>query len=504
MPDLMIRTRGGDRTMLASAELDRFAATLRGDLVPRGAPAYEDARRIWNRMVQRRPALIARCRSAGDVLHAIRFAREHDLLISVRGGGHNIAGNALVEDGLLIDLAPMRATRVDPVRRIARTEAGITLGEFDRDTQTFALATPLGINSTTGIAGLTLGGGYGWLSRSHGLTVDNLLSADVVTADGAFVTASEQENSDLFWALRGGGGNFGVVTSFEFGLHRTGPQVLAGLIVHPFTHAAELLRRYRDVMHAAPDALSAWVVLRKAPPLPFLPESVHGQEVVVIAVCHVGDFDAGERALRPLRGIGIPHADVVGPTSYLGFQTAFDPLLAPGARNYWKTHNFTTLDDELIDTIVAKVADLPGPLSEIFLAHLGGAVSRRPDDATAYMGRGAQFVMNVHARWDDDDMDVNFISWARDVHAATAPYAAGGAYVNFLTQEEQGRVRDAYGSNYERLAAIKAKYDPSNVFRVNQNIAPAAAPAAAPAKARVSLGHTAPASAPTDAMNPRL
>jgi FAD/FMN-containing dehydrogenase len=497
----MIRTRSGEWTTLASGELDRFAATLRGDLVPRGTPAFEDARRIWNRMVERRPALIARCRSAGDVLRAIRFAREHDLLISVRGGGHNIAGNALVEDGMVIDLAPMRATRVDPVRRSARTEAGITLAEFDRDTQTFALATPLGINSTTGIAGLTLGGGYGSLSRRHGLTVDNLISADVVTADGAFVTASEQENSDLFWALRGGGGNFGVVTSFEYQLHRAGPEVLAGLIIHPFADAAELLRRYRDVVQAAPDALTAWVVLRKAPPLPFLPESVHGQEVVVLAVCYAGDLTAGERAMRPLRGIGTPHADVVGPTPYLGFQAAFDPLLAPGARNYWKTRNFATLDDDLIDVLVAKIGDLPGPQSEIFLAHLGGAVSRKPDDATAYTGRAAQFVMNVHARWDDDGMDGNFITWARDVYAATASYAAEGAYVNFLTQDEQSRVKDAYGANYDRLATIKAKYDPTNVFRVNQNIAPA--PAAGPT-ARAPLGHSAPASAPADTMNPRL
>jgi FAD/FMN-containing dehydrogenase len=500
MPDLMIRTRSGERTTLATGELARFAATLRGDVVARGAPAYEDARRIWNRMVERRPALIARCHSPGDVLRAIRFAREYDLLISVRGGGHNIAGNALVEEGLLIDLAPMRATRVDPTRRTARTEAGTTLGEFDRDTQTFALATPLGINSTTGIAGLTLGGGYGWLSRSHGLTVDNLTSADVVTADGALVTASDEENSDLFWALRGGGGNFGVVTSFEYRLHRIGPDVLAGLIVHPFANAAELLRRYRDVVQAAPDALTAWVVMRKAPPLPFLPDSVHGKEVVVIAVCYAGDLATGERALRPLRAIGTPHADVVGPTPYLGFQTAFDPLLAPGSRNYWKTRNFSALHDELIDTLVEKVAELPGPQSEIFLAHLGGAISRTTDDATAYMGRGAQFVMNVHARWDDDGMDGNFVTWARDVYAATAPYASSGAYVNFLTQEEQGRVREAYGSNYDRLAAIKAKYDPSNVFRVNQNIAPAAAPATP----RATLGHTAPANAPADTMNPRL
>jgi FAD/FMN-containing dehydrogenase len=476
MPDLTIRTREGKEKSLTSSALDSFAATLRGDLVPRDAPHYEDVRRIWNATVERRPALIARCRSASDVLRAVRFAREHDLLIGVRGGGHNIAGNALVEGGLLIDLSPMRGSRVDPEHRTARAEPGLTLGEFDRDTQTFGLATPLGINSTTGIAGLTLGGGYGWLSRTHGLTVDNLLTADVVTADGALVTASTQENSDLFWAIRGGGGNFGIVTSFQYALHPVGPEVLAGLIVHPFDDAAGLLRRYRDVVLAAPEALTAWVVLRKAPPLPFLPPSVHGREVVVIAVCYAGNIADGERALRPLREIGTPHADVIAPTQYAGFQTAFDPLLVPGARNYWKTHNFATLHDGLIDTVVEQVRHLPGPQSEIFLAHLGGAVSRRADDATAYAGRGAQFVMNVHARWDDRAADDTFVTWARSVFAATAPYAAAGsAYVNFMTQDEQSRVRDAYGANYDRLAAIKRKYDPSNVFRVNQNIEPAVA-----------------------------
>ena len=497
MPELRIQTRGGETTMLASREIERLASMLRGDVAVAGTPPYEETRHIWNRMAERRPALFARCRSASDVLRAIRFAREHDLLVSVRGGGHNIGGNALVENGMVIDLSPMRATRVDPLRRVARAEGGVTLGEFDRDTQTFSMATPLGINSTTGIAGLTLGGGYGWLSRSLGLTVDNLLSADVVTADGAFITASEQENSDLFWALRGGGGNFGIVTSFEYRLHPVGADVLAGLIVHPFDDAPELLRRYRDVVQASPDALSAWVVMRQAPPLPVLPAAVHGTKVLVIAVCYAGDLAAGERALRPLRAIGTPHADVVGPTSYLSFQTAFDPLLAPGARNYWKTRNFSTLPDQLIDTLVAQVGELPGPQSEIILAQLGGAISRKAEDATAYMGRTAQFVMNVHARWDDDGADDRFVAWARGVFSATEPFAAGGAYVNFLTQEEGGRVREAYGSNYDRLAAIKAKYDPMNVLRINQNIVPAAAPIMPRGP-----GRTAPASMPADTTAP--
>ncbi|HEY0969720.1 MAG TPA: FAD-binding oxidoreductase [Gemmatimonadales bacterium] len=482
MPDLSIRTRGGGEKTLGAAELERLAGTLRGDLVPRGAQHYEDVRRIWNAMIERRPELIVRCRSAADVLRAVRFAAEHDLLVSVRGGGHNIGGSSLVDGGMLVDLSPMRAVRVDPMRRLARAEPGVTLGEFDRDTQAFALATPLGINSTTGLAGLTLGGGYGWLSRLHGLTVDNLRAVDVVTADGALVHAREEENPDLFWGVRGGGGNFGVVTSFELELHQVGPEVLAGLIVHPFDDAAGLLRRYRDVVLAAPDALAAWVVMRKAPPLPFLPEAVHGREVVVIALCYTGSIADGERALEPLRAIGTPHGEHVGPMPYVAFQGAFDPLLAPGMRNYWKTHNFAALNDDLVEMLVGQVRRLPGPMCEIFIANLGGAVSRLPDSATAYTGRAAPFVMNVHARWDDAAQDDRFVGWARGVYEATAPWAAAGAYVNFMTADEQSRVRAAYGANYDRLTAVKARYDPTNFFRTNQNIAPAA-PVAMPESA---------------------
>ncbi|GLC27627.1 FAD-binding oxidoreductase [Roseisolibacter agri] len=479
MPDVTIRTRGGADTTLPAGEAERLAAALRGEVVTADAPHYADVCRVWNGTVERRPAIVARCRGSADVVRAVRFAREHDLLLGVRGGGHNIAGNGVVDRGLLVDLAPMRGVRVDPGQRFARVDGGALLGDMDRETQTFGLATPLGINSTTGIAGLTLGGGYGWLSRAYGLTVDNLRAADVVTADGALVSASESEHPDLFWALRGGGGNFGVVTSFEYALHPVGPEVLAGLIVHPFDHADELLRRYRDVVRAAPDSLTAWVVMRKAPPLPFLPTEVHGRPVLVIAACYTGPREDAERVLRPLREIGTPIADVIDWTPYAGFQTAFDPLLTPGARNYWKTHNFATLHDPLIDVLVDQIAHLPGPMSEIFLAHLGGAVSRRADDATAYAGRHAQFVMNVHARWEDRTADDAFVAWARNVYTVAAPYAAaGGAYVNFMTADEGNRVRAAYGANYDRLASIKAKYDPSNVFRTNQNIAPA--PAAQP------------------------
>ncbi|MGH7647249.1 MAG: FAD-binding oxidoreductase [Gemmatimonadaceae bacterium] len=451
-----------------------LAGSLRGRVFTADTPGYGEARTIWNAMIDKRPAVIARCAGAADVQSAVRFAREHGLDIAVRGGGHNIAGSALVEGGLVIDLSSMKSVRVDPARRTAVVEPGVTLGEFDHDAQAFGLATPVGINSTTGIAGLTLGGGFGWLSRTYGMTVDNLHSADVVTASGEFVRASERENADLFWWLRGGGGNFGIVTAFEFGLHPVGPQVTAGLIVHPAADANTLLRRYREVALSAPNELSVWVVMRKAPPLPFLPAQVHGTDVVVFAVLYSGDMQAGERAVAPLRAIGKPIADVVSPHPYAGFQAAFDPLLAPGARNYWKTHDFAPLGDDALDLAIDAARRLPGPQCEVFLAQMGGAVRDTAEDATAYSGRNADFIANVHARWTDPADDERYIGWARRLFTDLTPHATGNAYVNFMTQDEGDRVQTAYGSHYGRLATLKKKYDPSNVLRTNQNIAPAA------------------------------
>ncbi|MGB8332611.1 MAG: BBE domain-containing protein, partial [Polyangiales bacterium] len=338
----------------------------------------------------------------------------------------------------------------------------------------FGLATPLGINSTTGVAGLTLGGGFGWLSRSLGHSVDNLISADVVTAQGDLVRASEDERADLFWGLRGGGGNLGVVTSFTFRLHRVGPEVLAGLIVYPFERAGDLLKAYRSFVACAPDVLTVWSVLRKAPPLPFLPENVHGKEVVVFPICYVGEIDEGRRVIEPLRHFGAPVGEHVDPMPFTAWQSAFDPLLSPGARNYWKSHDFSVVSDAVIDVFVEYAGSLPTPECEVFLAHLDGAAGRVAEDAMAYPSRNASFVLNVHARWRDAGQDKACMSWAREFFAATAPYANGGVYVNFLGADEQDRVRSAYGGNYERLVALKAKYDPENMFRVNLNVKPAA------------------------------
>jgi FAD/FMN-containing dehydrogenase len=425
-------------------------------------------------MIDRHPGAVVRCRGAADIVAAVRFAREHGLLLAVRGGGHNIAGNAVCEGGLLIDLSLMRSVRVEPASRTARVEPGATLGDFDKEAQAFGLATPLGINSTTGVAGLTLGGGFGWLSRKFGLAADNLIAADVVTAEGKLVRASETENSDLFWALRGGGGNFGVVSSFEFRLHPVGPMVLSGLIVHPFARAKELLAGYWQVASKAPDELTVWVVLRQAPPLPFLPAEVHGKEVLVFAVCYMGDEASGQRALEPLRALGQPIADVIGMQPYVAWQTAFDPLLTPGAYNYWKSHNFVELSDGLLDVLTSYAARLPTPECEIFIGQLGGATSRVALDATAYPHRNANFVMNVHTRWREQADERRSIDWARQLFAETAPHATGGVYVNFMPEDEIDRVASAYGANYARLTALKAKYDPGNLFRLNQNVRPSA------------------------------
>jgi FAD/FMN-containing dehydrogenase len=473
MPELSVAMRDGGTTRLDAATVDAFRSGLRGAALLSGDPGYDEARALWNAMIDRRPAVLARCAGTADVIRCVNLAQNHGLVISVRGGGHNIAGNAGCDGGLMVDLRLMNNVRVDPWARTARVGPGATLGDLDDETQAFGLATPVGINSTTGVAGLTLGGGFGWLSRKHGLTIDNLMSADVLTADGALVTASEKEHPDLFWGIRGGGGNFGVVTSFEFWLHPVGPQVLSGLIVHPFERAREILHHYRSFVTQGPEELTCWVVLRKAPPLPFLPKEVHGTEVVVIAVLHAGDMKDGEQALRPLREFGKPIADVVMPHPYAAFQKAFDPLLTPGARNYWKSHNFSQLADGAIDAILRYAGRLPTPQSEIFVAQLGGAVSRVAPDATAYPHRDANFVLNVHTRWEDKGQDRACIAWAREFFDATAPFSTGGVYVNFISEGEE-RVRAAYGLNYDRLVELKKRYDPTNLFSLNQNIRPTA------------------------------
>jgi FAD/FMN-containing dehydrogenase len=472
MKTVSIRRVDGDSVTLDGTAIESLKADLRGPLLLPGDGGYDDARTIWNAMVDRRPALAVRCAGVNDIRRSVDFARANGLLTSVKGGGHNIAGNAVCDGGLLIDLSRMRSVRVDPEARVAHVEPGATLGDLDTETQAFGLATPVGINSTTGVAGLTLGGGFGWLSRKHGMTVDNLLAVDVVTADGRFVRASERENADLFWAMRGGGGNFGIATRFEFRLHPLGPGVLTGLVVYPLKEAALALKQYRQFAREQRDETTVWVVLRKAPPLPFLPPEAHGTEIVAFALFHAGDPDAGRKAVEPVRHFGKALGEFIGVQPYRSWQQTFDPLLAPGARNYWKSHNFAELSDEAIEVLVKYVGKLPSPHCEIFFGQIGGATMRPVAESAAYPHRNAMYVCNVHGRWDTAPEDRKCMEWARGFFRDTAPYATGGVYVNFLTEDESDRVKAAYGPNFQRLAEIKKKYDPQNLFRLNQNIRP--------------------------------
>ena len=459
-------------TPLDKSKIREFSSRFSGEVLLPGDVNYNEVRQIWNAMIDRRPALIARCVSPEDIVQAVKFARINNLLVSVRGGGHNIAGNAVCNDGLMIDLSLMKNVEVQPNVGRAIVEPGCTLADFDAAAQKHGLATPLGINSTTGVAGLTLGGGFGWLSRKHGMTVDNLLGVEIVRADGTAVRASETENADLFWGLRGGGGNFGIVTGFEFQLHRVGPNLLCGLMVFPFEQARSVLTQFADFTESMPDELNVWAIARKAPPLPFLSKNVHGKDIIALALCYAGDAAEGEKLIAPLRRFGTAHGEHIAVQPYTAWQQAFDPLLARGARNYWKSHNFTQLRDGAIDAIIEYAGKLPSAQCEIIVATLGGQTSRVAPEAMAYSNRDVNYVVNVHGRWDLPDDDQRCIAWAREFFAKSQPFASKGAYINFLTEDESDRVAFAYGATYSRLLEIKQKYDPTKFFRMNQNFKP--------------------------------
>lgn len=458
---------------LSEVNIDEFKKQFTGQVILPEDAGYDEVRQIWNAMIDRKPALIVRCTTPEDIVQAIEFGRTQNLLISIRGGGHNIAGNAVCDDGLMIDLSLMKGVEVDPNTRRASVEPGCTLADFDAAAQAWGLATPLGINSTTGVAGLTLGGGFGWLSRKYGMTIDNLLSVEVITADGRQLHASETENADLFWGVRGGGGNFGVITRFEFQLHPVGPNVLSGLIVFPFEQAKSVISQFARFTETMPEALNVWMVTRKAPPLPFLPENVHGKEMVALALCYAGDPQEGEKLIEPLRGFGTVLGEHIGVQPYTAWQQAFDPLLTKGARNYWKSHNFSQISEGVIDAIVEYAARLPSPHCEIFIGTIGGKTTSVPPEAMAYSSRDARYVMNVHGRWETAAEDERCIAWAREFFAKSQPFASGGAYINFLTHDETDRIVFAYGTTWKRLVELKNKYDPMNLFRMNQNIKPA-------------------------------
>jgi FAD/FMN-containing dehydrogenase len=456
-------------SLFEAEAIERFADHLRGTCLRPGDGGYDEARTIWNATIDKRPALIARCAGAADVIKAVKFARDRGLLLSVRGGGHNVAGNAVCDGGMMIDLSPMKSVRVDPRAQTARAEPGVTWAEFDAETQEFGLATTGGVVPTTGIAGLTLGGGLGWLMGKHGLAADNLLSADLVTAEGKLVTASARENEDLFWGLRGGGGNFGVVTSFEFQLHRVG-EILGGMVLHAIDDAPDVIAFVANFAREAPDELVLMIVLVTGP---------DGSRVCGVAVCYNGDHTEGGQLLRPLRDFGKPVADQIGPMSYRALQNMFLDGFPAGRQNYWKSNFLRELNRDAIDVIVESFKRVPSPTSAIAIECLTGAVQRVGSSETAFSHRNSPFNLLIVGIWPDPaDTDAH-VGWVRKLWQEMQPYSSG-VYVNYLGQEEEEgreRIRAAYDpAVYGRLADLKRKYDPNNLFRMNQNIAPASSP----------------------------
>jgi FAD/FMN-containing dehydrogenase len=456
-------SRGITTTVLEQPNIETLKASLRGELFQPGEEGYDAARTMYNAMIDRHPALIVRCAGVSDVITAVQFARSRNLLVAIRGGGHNVAGRAICDGGLVIDLSRMKGIHVDPVHCIARAEPGVTWSEFDRETQAFGLATTGGTVSSTGIAGLTLGGGIGWLMRTCGLACDNLVSVDLVTAEGRLLRASATENPDLFWGVRGAGANFGVVTSFEYQLHPVGP-LLGGMLIHPFSKARDVLRFYRDVAATAPDELTALAALLTLP---------EGEPVVAIAPFYNGPMKAGEEVMQPLRAFGPPLADHVGPMSYLQVQTMLDAMMPAGLRNYWKTNFLKDLSDEAIDTLVTYFATVPSALTAAVIEQFGGAVGRIGEDETAFSPRDQRFNLAIASRWTDPAESEKHRQWTRELWDVMQPFATDAVYVNYLPEDEGDRVKALYGAaKYERLVRLKNTYDPTNFFQLNANIKP--------------------------------
>jgi hypothetical protein len=465
MEDLRVATTTGTDTVLEEAAVEEFKAALRGELLRPGDESYEEARTVWNAMIDKRPALITRCAGAADVIHSINFARNNEFLVAVRGGGHDVAGTAVCDRGLVIDLSRMKGIRVDPTRRTIRAEPGLTWGEFDQETQAFGLATTGGFVPTTGIAGLTLGGGLGYLMRRFGLVCDNLLSVDIVTAEAQLLTASETENEDLFWGVRGGGGNFGIVTSFEYEVHPVGPMVLGGLILHPLARAKETAQFYREFTSTSPDELTTYLAFVTSP---------DGQPVVAFVICYSGPVDEGEEVIRPLREFGSPVADMAGPMPYTAIQALGGDLYPHGRWNYWKSNFVQELSDKAIDTMIEQFSGAPSPFCVAAFEHLGGEVSRVGEDETAFGDRSAPYTLIITSGWVDPAETERNVQWTRDFWEAMQPFTRDTVYVNYMDmRDEADRIKAAYGAEkYERLVALKNKYDPTNLFRLSKNIEP--------------------------------
>jgi FAD/FMN-containing dehydrogenase len=459
-------------SVIEPGAVDELQASFRGELIRPGAAGYDEHRKVWNGSIDRRPGLIARCTGVTDVRAAVRVARERNLLVAVRGGGHSFPGLSVCDDGMLIDLGPMKGIRVDPGAGTVRAQAGVLLGELDRETQDFGLAVPSGIVTHTGLAGLTLGGGIGWVMRKYGLTIDQLQSVDVITADGEFVKASEDQNTDLFWGVRGGGGNFGIVTDFEFRLNPLGPYVVAGPVFWSMEDAPEVLRFYRDWIADCPDELMTIAVQRRAPALPIVPPDLVGKLVMAVVACYSGPVEDGERVVRPLKEFGSPVLDLCKPKPYLVHQQMFDPSFRHGWSYYVRSCDVADLNDDVIDIVVEHGKRIDSPISSIALWQMGGAVARVDEGATAFNGRHAGFTFNINGNSQTADGFDAERRWARDYWSALAPHHTS-VYVNFLMEEGEERVRQAYGAGkYDRLKTLKRKYDPTNFFRLNQNIKP--------------------------------
>lgn len=472
MNTIKIQTVDGAQAAIEPSAVEELRADFRGPVLLAGDHGYESSRKIWNGMFDRKPAMIARCVGTHDIINAVNFARENRMLLSIKGGGHNSAGTAACDNGLMIDLSLMRRVTVDKPSRTARVDGGALLGDVDYETQLHGLAVSAGIVSHTGVGGLTLGGGFGWISRKHGLAVDNLNAAEVVTADGRVVTASAGENPDLFWGIRGGGGNFGVVSSFEFDCAPIGTEVFSGLIVKKFEDAGRYMQFHRHYVRDLPDEMTAWMVIRKAPPLPFLPQEVHGRTVVIVPFVWLGAKQKGEELIQPIRDITPSQGETIGMHPWVKWQAGFDGLVAHGARNYWKSHHLKEFSDGCIEKIIEFASQLPTDECEIFIPHMEGAPSRVPETETAFAHRRTPFVLNIHTRWQKAFDDKRCLAWARDMHAGTQPFAQG-VYVNFLSQEGEDRVKEAYTPEvWRRLVEVKNTWDPENLFRMNQNIRP--------------------------------
>ncbi|TKC99220.1 FAD-binding oxidoreductase [Polyangium fumosum] len=464
-----------DRVRFSQAALDALRTNFRGELIDPDHGRYDAARVVWNARIDRRPALLARCTGVADVLAAVRFAREQGAIVAVRGGGHDVAGSGVCEGGIVIDLSPMKGVRVDPTRRTVRAQAGLTWRELDHETQAFGLATTGGQCSATGVAGVTLGGGIGWLMRQHGLSIDNLLSVDLVTADGRLVTASADENAELFWGLRGGGGNFGIVTEMELRLHPV-EQVNVAMVFHPSTRFADALRFYQSFVATEPEPMTSTLIHIELPAMPQIPAHMHGTPGVIIAACYNGPSEAAEAAFAPLRAFGPPVGELVSPMPYTALQSMFDtaPAGAYGYGQCIRARYVSTLGDEGIEALAAQLRAAPSALCLFEILHLGGAIARVDEDATAFPRRNAPFFAMFQSSWKDPADAERHIRWTQDAWEATQPFASGGVYVNFLDDgEPAGRVQEAYGeAKMKRLAALKRAYDPTNFFRMNKNITP--------------------------------